>query len=177
MLLVVETDVGLWERFFTSVLLVKIDKVDAEKPCLSKFQRETGRVIDVPALRPRNPVPEVEGPATDTNARLSIFSSRSSAPSKDGGITTHSPRTDSRVKVNLTDGRGNRQYIIYSCWEDICIWTEPPKIKEKLPTEMIRVLIEARCFLSRMKRSLWSLLRNSEPDSISPKNRTEGNFT
>lgn len=67
-------------------------------------KRETGRAKGAPLSRPRNPVPEVEGPATDTNVRLSIFSSRSSGPSNDGGITTHSPRTDTSARSNLTDG-------------------------------------------------------------------------
>ena len=74
-------------------------------------KRETGRAKGAPLSRPRNPVPEVEGPATDTNARLSIFSSRSSGPSKDGGITTHSPKTDTSVKTNLTDGIEQSQEV------------------------------------------------------------------
>ena len=39
-------------KIFTSVLLVKIDDVDAEKSYLSQFQRETGRAKNVPRSPP-----------------------------------------------------------------------------------------------------------------------------
>lgn len=140
-----------WQRkrkIFTSVLLVKIDDVDAKKSYQQdSFKEKRGTPKTFPVLRPRNPAPEVEGPSTDTNARLSIFSSRSSGPSKDGGITTHSPRTDSRVKVNLTDGRGNRQYVIDFCWDKICTETDPSKNHKNLPTEMVCVPSKFDAFL------------------------------
>lgn len=109
-----------WRVMHNGRELVLVDKPmegdPTGKTLLSFFvqdpaKRETGRAKGAPLSRPRNPVPEVEGPATDTNARLSIFSSRSSGPSKDGGITTHSPRTNSRVKTNLADGIERSQEV------------------------------------------------------------------
>lgn len=107
----------------------------------ASFKEKRGALKTLPILRPRNPAPEVEGSSTDTDARLSIFSSRSSDPSKDGGITTHSPRTDSRVKVNLADGRGNRQYVIDFFWDEGCQAAASSKSQRKFLSEMVCDLI------------------------------------
>lgn len=109
-----------WRVMHNGRELVLVDKPmegdPTGKTLLSFFvqdpaKRETGRAKGVPLSRLRNPAPEVEGPSTDTNARLSIFSSRPSGPSNDGVITTHGPKTDTSVKTNLTDGIEQSQEV------------------------------------------------------------------
>lgn len=109
-----------WRVMHNGRELVLVDKPmegdPTGKTLLSFFvqdpaKRETGRAKGAPLSRLRNPAPEVEGPSTDTNARLSIFSSRPSGPSNDGVITTHGPKTDTSVKTNLTDGIEQSQEV------------------------------------------------------------------